>query len=386
MSILKVESIREPYNNTEAMFIDSSGDVTFSGSVVIPGTISGVNLSTLNTTVSTLATDLTSLNSTVSTLSTDLTSLNSTVGNIVGLPDAIDVDVSAPADSVNIDSSGNLFVGTTSIGGVGSPKAVIKQSTTNWYEGLVISASSNDNILTLGHTGTEAQIGASYGTSGSYTPLTFKTSNTERMRIDSSGNVGIGRTSITYKLEVNGDIMCGQNGNTLRFGRVGQSDGAQIQCDNSSNLIFRNYGGNERMRIDSSGRVTMPYQPSFLAVKSNGNQGTTSAVLFNTVAHNIGGHYSTSTGRFTAPVDGYYFLTFSAHGENSQPIRLNMQKNGTTMIGGTRYSNGASHGAVTIANIQYLSANDYVSVNIDAGTVWGGDTASGPQFSGRLVG
>jgi hypothetical protein len=37
-------------------------------------------------------------------------------------------------------------------------------------------------------------------------PLTFMTTNTERMRIDSSGNVGIGTTTLGSKLTVNGDV------------------------------------------------------------------------------------------------------------------------------------------------------------------------------------
>jgi hypothetical protein len=103
-------------------------------------------------------------------------------------------------------------------------------------------------------------------------------SGSEKMRIDSSGRVGIGRTSMSYPLEVSGDILCGTSGNTLRFGRSGQSDGARIQCNNSSDLLFSNNGGNERMRIASSGQIGI----------GGANYGTDGQVL-------------TSTGASTAP-------------------------------------------------------------------------------------
>ena len=41
---------------------------------------------------------------------------------------------------------------------------------------------------------------------GTYLPMTFYTSANERMRIDASGNVGIGTTTIGSKLTVNGDV------------------------------------------------------------------------------------------------------------------------------------------------------------------------------------
>ena len=185
-------------------------------------------------------------------------------------PDAIDVNASAPADSLNIDSNGRIGIGVTpttqfshnilQIGNQATLGANAGLSTTgqtylthNLYYDTggtlqVYNTSSANEGAQLQMVNGELRFKNSSATTG--TPTV-----TERMRIDSSGNVGIGRTSITYKLEVAGDIMCGQNGNTLRFGRVGQSDGAQIQCDNSSNLIFRNNGGSERMRIDNGGRV-----------------------------------------------------------------------------------------------------------------------------------
>ena len=56
-----------------------------------------------------------------------------------------------------------------------------------------------------GGSGTEAQIISGIRGTGTYLPLTFYTNNLQRMRLDTSGNLGIGNTpSGTYKLEVTG--------------------------------------------------------------------------------------------------------------------------------------------------------------------------------------
>ena len=47
-------------------------------------------------------------------------------------------------------------------------------------------------------------------------PLSFRTNNTERMRISATGNVGIGTVTPDHKLQVAGDIRL-DTGYALRF-------------------------------------------------------------------------------------------------------------------------------------------------------------------------
>ena len=106
-------------------------------------------------------------------------------------------------EKVTVLSNGNVGIGTVSP----SKKLEVVSNTT--YDGIQIKGSS---IPTLGIIDTTnnakfiAYVRDSDATIGMETnhPLTINTNNTERMRIDASGNVGIGTTSPQEKVHVSG--------------------------------------------------------------------------------------------------------------------------------------------------------------------------------------
>ena len=121
--------------------------------------------------------------------------------NVEGLPDAIDVNASAPADSVAINSSGNVGIGTTSpldkldVVSTGNNFSRIRSTSggnaaTLYFQNSDTGTTSNDGTY-IGITGAEEAI--VWNTEN--TAMRFGTNNSERMRIDSSGIVLVGKTA-----------------------------------------------------------------------------------------------------------------------------------------------------------------------------------------------
>lgn len=208
--------------------------------------------------------------------------------------------------------------------------------------------------------------------------------------VDSSGNVGIGTNSPSQTLTIyNGydnqiKLQNGANANqSYEFGRNG-SNGLLTFYGNQNGYtgyVFDGVDG-ERMRIDSSGYVTTPYQPSFLAYASPSKDSSNYVYNFGIVAHNVGNHYNNSNGIFTAPISGTYLFTASIWAVAGQNGNLLFYVNGNEIVGGHIYANGvASSGYATM--IAQIIAGDPVQLRA-------GYSIQGSQprnyFSGMLIG
>jgi hypothetical protein len=154
------------------------------------------------------------------------------------------------------------------------------------------------------------------------------------------------------------------------------------------NEIYAKGSSTQAMGIDSSGRVTKPTVPAFRAQKTNGNVSATNTVLFNDVGLNQGSCYSSSTGKFVAPVHGVYFFGFTGRHDGASRVTVEMQKNGTRVMGMRSTSTSGTMGNMNLSGTACieLDANDDVKIVVSEDTLAGGTDGQGAVFTGYLIG
>jgi hypothetical protein len=169
-------------------------------------------------------------------------------------------------ETLTILNAGNVGIGTT------SPATKLQVSAASGYNEIRVTSGANNLGLSI-------DAGAAYLATFQSTPLTFQTNSAERMRIDTSGNVGIGTSSPGYRLDVaSGDTTASlgyamrlrsnatataasmqftNSGASSQTGLVTCTDTGTmtIQSDGASSLLAFRTNGNERMRIASNGNV-----------------------------------------------------------------------------------------------------------------------------------
>ena len=189
----------------------------------------------------------------------------------------------------------NVGIGTTSP----SRQLTVENSSDHAIIGAVSGTSSLAGMV-MGDTDDDDRGAVLYNNNGNY--MYIQTDASERVRIDSSGHVGIGMTAAPVGSDT---VLSIFNSGTPRIklhnSTTGStaSDGGEINMS-SSDLIIENReagnqrlftNGSERMRIDSSGKVSIGQTTGFgpLTVNSEGAPDTSGNVTSGIVVCNTAG-------------------------------------------------------------------------------------------------
>ena len=92
-------------------------------------------------------------------------------------------------------------------------------------------------------------------------------------------------------------------------------------------------GNSTAWSVDSSGRVTIPFQPAFQAYGVGGGTFSSGSVhIYPSTRFNIGNHYNTANGTFTAPIAGVYIFGWTQIANPTNDVyRYRLRVNGTNL-------------------------------------------------------
>jgi hypothetical protein len=251
------------------------------------------------------------------------------------------------------------------------------------YGGSTATDTATVSVVLNG--GTDARINSGILGTGTYLPMTFYTGGSERMRLDTSGNLGIGKTAATgVILDANGVSRSTQiqmpnsagtyTANVAGFHLFGFSDNnLYFNWFDAGAIVFRNNGATERMRIDSSGNVGIgtasPGTKLDVVVSTNNGLRISDGAVTGVV------YASSGPAMVVGTTSNHPTVLYSNNAE-----RMRIDSSGNVGIGGT----AEAYSRLNLLGTYPTSSNATQVVRL-SGTIPSGTTASYRSFLSRPV-
>lgn len=214
-------------------------------------------------------------------------------------------DPNTLTDSVIYDNGTNVGIGTTSpsakLHAEGDGSIIRLQNNNSDANGTFIDFRDSNGTRT-GYVGTTGTSDDMFLYTQGAKPIRFHTNATERMHIDSSGDVGIGTTTPGEKLHVDGNIRVQDSTDTIysnRFRGINNAD-VELRANNGYDLILNGSSGDNvgigtasplfKLDVDGDVRVSQPSKFTFANgqyLKDDGSAGLDIASISGTGSINF---------------------------------------------------------------------------------------------------
>ncbi len=141
--------------------------------------------------------------------------------------------------------------------------------------------------------------------------------------------------------------------------------------------------------IDASGNFSTPTKPHVWVSQNANPTAVGSDILFGLIGYNVGSHYNSANGRFTAPVAGTYHVTYRQLSQNAATAgryEFGIYLNNVQWLPSytSKTTTNTWHSNSYRTHI-YLNANDYITMRFIAGNSTTYTDGNYVQFSVHLV-